>query len=70
MKQLRLSLVLDREQLCKVIGYYVYRSQEGGRSRPVVGGVYIRRKMVGENPPERIRLLLEWTQRQTADLAQ
>ena len=61
MKQLRLNLVLDREMLQKVIGYYMYRSQEEERDRPTVDGVYIQRETIGENPPENMTLLLEWT---------
>lgn len=61
MEQLRLNLVLDREMLRKVAGYYLYRSQEEGENgTPVVSGVYIQRETIGENPPENMRLLLEW----------
>jgi hypothetical protein len=60
MEQLHVNLVLDREMLGKVITYYVYRSQEMEGARPIIDGVYIQRGTVGANPPEHMKLSLEW----------
>ena len=64
MQRLRLNMILDREQLGKVIGYYMYRSQEMELNRPIIDGVYIQRKQLGETPPESLTLLLEWNEEQ------
>lgn len=38
MEQLHVNLVLDREMLSRVIGYYMYRSQETERGRQQLMG--------------------------------
>ncbi len=43
--------------------YYQYKSQEEENARPIVDGVYIQRQIIGDNPPEKMKLVLEWTQR-------
>lgn len=60
MEKLQLTLILDREMLRKVTGYYIYRSQEEEKDSPIVDGVYIQRETIGENPPKNMTLLLEW----------
>ncbi len=40
--------------------YYQYKSQEEENGRPIVDGVYIQREKIGNNPPEEIKLVLEW----------
>lgn len=60
MEQLHVNLVLDKEMLGKVITYYIYRSREMESGRPTIDGVYIQRGTVGINPPEHMKLLLEW----------
>jgi len=44
----------------KVTGYHIYRSKEEENGRPIVDGVYLQRRKVGEMPPERMTLRLEW----------
>ena len=61
MEKLRSTIVLDTDYLHRVENYYIYRSQEEERGRPIVDGVYIQRETIGENPPEKMKLLLEWT---------
>ena len=51
MTRLQLTLPLDNDMLHKVGGYYIYRSQEEERSRPIVDGVYIQREAIDSNPP-------------------
>jgi hypothetical protein len=40
--------------------YYQYKSQEEENGRPIIDGVYIQREIIGENPPQKMKLLLEW----------
>ena len=40
--------------------YYQYKSQEEENGRPIVDGVYIQREIIGNNPPEKMKLVLEW----------
>jgi len=61
MKQLRFTLVRDKDMLRESTKYYLYRSQEEERGRPIVDGVYIQQETIDENPPEKMTLLLEWT---------
>ena len=61
MNRIRANLRLDSEMLKKVPTYYIYRSQEEERGRPIVDGVYIQRETIGVDPPEKMTLLLEWT---------
>jgi hypothetical protein len=65
MNHLRLNLILDREMLPKVISYYIYRSQEQDKGRPIVDGVYIQRESMGRRPPENMTLSLEWIEGQS-----
>ncbi len=56
-----LTLVLDRTMLQKVIGYYIYRSEEVEEGRPVVDGLYIQRQIAGNPPPATMKITIEWT---------
>ena len=58
MEKLELTLLLDKDY--DLLRYYLYRSREEENGRPIVDGVYIQRDTVGENPPEKMKLLLEW----------
>jgi hypothetical protein len=60
MKQLRFNFKLDDEMLNKLPTYYLYRSQEQERGRPIIDGVYIQRETLGLNPPKDMTMLLEW----------
>jgi hypothetical protein len=60
MGKLQSTLTLDREHLCKPTAYYLYRSHEAANNQPVISGVYIQRQAIGEHPPEKVKLSLEW----------
>ncbi len=64
MAQLTLHLILDREMLLKVAGYYLYRSEEQLYGRPVVDGVYIQRSTLGAPPPEEMTISMQWNSSQ------
>jgi len=51
---------LDKDMLPKLIGYYLYRSEEQEYGRPVIDGVCIQRGKIGEEPPDNMTLSLEW----------
>ena len=59
------ELVLDKGQLDKVAGFYVYRSSDAFDGEVVVNsyatinGVYILRDKL-EQPPERMQMTLRW----------
>ena len=61
MEQASFHLVLDKHMLTKVIGYYIYRSQEQHYDRPVVDGLYIQRNTLGEYPPEEMIVSITWS---------
>ena len=57
------NLVLAQEELRMGNRYYLYRSQEeDARGRRKIGGVYILQKEIGRNPPENMKIVLEWTE--------
>jgi hypothetical protein len=60
MGKLTSTLTLDREHLCKPTAYYLYCSPEAANDQPVISGVYIKRQAIGEHPPEKVKLSLEW----------
>jgi len=60
MGKLHSTLTLDREHLYKPTAYYLYRSQQAAKNQPVISGVYIQRQAIGEHPPEKVKLSLEW----------
>ena len=57
---LQLTMIVDRSMLTKVEGYYVYRSQEVENDRPVVDGLYVQRQAIGDEPPEALRVTIDW----------
>jgi len=61
MPKLEYILVFAQEELRKGHIYYLYKSQEeyeGGYRK--IGGVYILQGEIGKNPPEKMKLQLEW----------
>jgi hypothetical protein len=60
MGKLQSTLTLDKEYLCKPTAYYLYRSHEAANDQPVISGVYIQRASMGQCPPEKVQLSLEW----------
>ncbi len=60
MGDLTASLVLDIDQLGKLAGYYLYRSEELAGDRPIVDGLYLQKSEIGDRPPMRMRLQLNW----------
>ncbi len=62
MAKLESVLVFAQDELRMGHRYYLYRSQEEDeRGYREIGGVYILQEQIGENPPEEIKLILEWT---------
>ena len=49
------ELELRKDQLGKVQSKYIYTSREMMGNSPVIGGVYVSRHAVGEDPPQVIR---------------
>ena len=56
------ELELDEAYLKKTPTRYIYRSQEKKGSDHLIGGVYILRNLLGEDPPKAIKMSLEWEQ--------
>ncbi len=55
--KLGFTAVLDREYDV----FYHYISQEQNeKGDPIVSGIYIRRETLGEDPPQKMMLHLEW----------
>ncbi len=60
MNRFHCTLILDKDMLHKVENYYIYRSQEEERGRPIIDGVYVQRETIDINPPENIDISLQW----------
>ena len=62
MPKLERTLVFAQEELSKGNRYYLYRSpDEDERGRRKIGGVYILQTEIGNDPPAKMKLILEWT---------
>jgi len=60
MRQFELTVTLDKDMLPKLIGYYLYRSEEFEGKRPIVDGLYVQRDSIGPYPPDSMELTLTW----------
>jgi len=62
MEKLESTLVFAQDELPMGHRYYLYRSpEEDEKGRRKIGGVYILQTEIGKTPPEKMKLLLEWT---------
>ncbi len=61
MYTLESTLVLHQEELPMGHRYYIYKSQEmDDKERNIIGGLYILQSEIGDNPPNKINISIEW----------